>query len=110
LIGGHGVSIATRFSSLEQVIVLNDEVVEELDAQIALRLNIVLHVNKAVDFDVNGEAVGGELRRYFFVDLDEHVVRALHDTLLRLLLAHTVRQAQLVERDLGDEVIDSAAV
>ena len=103
-------SAAARGLSLEKVVLLNDEVVHELDAKIGLGLDVVLDVDHAVDLDVDGEAVRCELRRYFFIDLNEHIVTALDDGLFRLFLAHAIRQAQLVERDLRDEVVERAVV
>lgn len=61
---------------------MDDKVVEELNAQITFRLDVILDVDETIDFDVDGKSIGCELCRYFFIDLDKHVVRALDNTLL----------------------------
>jgi len=91
--------VPCRFPLVE-IVLLDHEVVHELYAKVRLRLDVILHVDHAIDLDVNREAVRGELGRDFLVDLDEHVVAALDDGLLGLLLADTVRQAQLIQGDL----------
>ena len=58
----HWMPRASLVRSLEEIVILNHEVVEELDAKVALRLDVVLHVDQTVYFDVDGKAVGGELR------------------------------------------------
>ena len=50
-------SAATRGFSLEKIVLLDHEVVHELDPEVRLRLDVVLHVDHAVDLDVDGEAV-----------------------------------------------------
>ena len=76
---------------LKEIVLQNDEVVNELDAQVALGLDVVLHVDQAVDLDVDGKAVASKLGRDLLVDFNEHVVRTPHDTLLAFLLADTIR-------------------
>lgn len=76
---------------LENIVVYNFEVVNQLDAQIAASLYVILHVDKPVDFNLDGEAIRGELSRYLFIDFDKHVVGALYDTFLALLLTNAVR-------------------
>lgn len=49
---------------------------------------------------MDGETITRELRRDLLVDLDEHVVRAAHNTLLAILLADAVCQAKLVQGNL----------
>ena len=95
---------------VKQVLLQDDEVVHELDAQVWLCLDIVLDVDDAVDLYVDGEAVACELRWYFLVNFDEHVMRAPDNTLLRLLLTDAVCQPQLVQGDLRYEVVNCAAV
>ena len=46
---------------LEEVVLDDREVVEQLNAQVALGLDVVFHVDHAVHFDVDGEAIAGEL-------------------------------------------------
>ena len=50
-------SAATRGLPLEKIVLLDHEVVHELDPEVRLRLDVVLHVDHAVDLDVDGEAV-----------------------------------------------------
>ena len=73
-IGLHGVPRASCIRPLEQVVILDHKVVEQLDAQIALGLDVVLDVDQSIYFDVDSEAVGRELSRDFLVDLNEHIM------------------------------------
>ena len=96
--------------TLEKIVLLDHEVVHQLDAEVRFRLDVVLDVDHAVYFYVDGEAIRRELGRDFLIDLNEHIMTALDDGLLGLLLADAVRQAQLVERDLRNQVVQRAVV
>ena len=86
--------------SLEKIVLLDHKVVHQLYPQIRLRQYIILHVDQPIDLDVNREAIRCKLSRDFLVNLDEHVVAALDNRLLRFFFRDTVGEAQLVQRDL----------
>ena len=46
---------------LEEVVLQHSEVIEQLNPQVALCLDVVFDVDHAIDFDMNGEPVAGEL-------------------------------------------------
>ena len=50
-------SATSRGLSLEKIVLLDNEVVHELDPEVRLCLDVVLHVDHAVDLYVDGEAV-----------------------------------------------------
>ena len=109
-LGSYSSSMLSLCLLVKQVLLQNYEVVHKLDAQVWLCLDIVLDVDDAVDLYVDGEAVACELRWYFLVNFDEHVMRAPDNTLLRLLLTDAVCQPQLVQGDLRYKVVNCAAV
>ena len=47
----------SRGFALEEIVLLDHEVVHKLDSEVGLRLDVVLHVDHAVDLDVDCEAV-----------------------------------------------------
>jgi hypothetical protein len=75
---------------LEDVVINQLEVVLELQPKVAAALNVILHVNKPVNFDVDREPVRSELGGKLLVDLDEHVVAAFDDRFLAFFLGHSV--------------------
>ena len=74
--------MASRRLTLEKIVLLDDEVVHELYAHVRLGLDVVFDVDHAIYFDVDGEAICSELGRYFLVNLNKHIMAALHDRLL----------------------------
>ena len=78
---------------LENVVVYNLEVVNQLDAQVAASLDVILYINKPIDFYLDSKAVWGELSRDLFIDFNKHIMRALHDALLALFLAYAVSKS-----------------
>ena len=77
--------------ALEEIVLLDHEVVHKLDSEVGLRLDVVLHVDHAVDLDVDCEAVWCELGTDLLVYFNKHVMTALNDRLLGLLLTDTIR-------------------
>jgi len=53
----HMSAAMTRGFALEEIVLLDHEVVHKLDSEVGLRLDVVLHVDHAVDLDVDCEAV-----------------------------------------------------
>ena len=86
--------------ALVEIVLLYHEVVHQLNTQVRLRLDVVLHIDQSIDFYVNREAARSELSRDFLVYFNKHVVTALDDRFFRFFFADTVCEAQFVQRNL----------